>query len=210
MIHVVDFFTRTFGVGGNVLVAFIFLVMAVLGVIIAMRGRGAMVWIVSVCGFVVGILLGAMIGILVFDSLIMMIILAAVGGVLLLYGVRSVKSIGYFVGIATLSWFLAFIITSEMYTTDTKVTENTMLFIDMAVGIVMGFLAALRSKYIVSVVTALAGGVMASICTLAIFGNYFADFKTWVIAGAVALLGLIVQINTYDIHSTKNKKKKRR
>lgn len=208
MIHVVDFFTYTFGVRGNVFVAFVFLAIAILGVIIAIRGRGAMVWIVSVCGFLIGILLGAMIGILVFNSIIMMIILAAVGGVLLLYGVRSVKSIGYFIGIATLSWFLAFIITSEMNITDSKTTENTLLFIDMAVGVFMGFLAALRSKYIVSVVTALAGGVMASICALAIFGNYFADAKTWVIAGAVALLGFIVQINTYDIHSSKKKKRR--
>ena len=208
MIHVVDFFTYNFGVGGNVLVAFLFLAMAIVGVIIAMRGRGAMVWIVGVCGFLVGILLGAMLGILVFNSIIMMIILAAIGGVLLSYGVRAVKSIGYFVGIATLSWFLAFIITSETYTTDTRVTENTLLFVDMAVGLIMGFLAALRSKYIVSVVTALAGGVMASICTLAIFGNYFADAKTWVIAGAVALLGFMVQINTYDIHPSKKKKRR--
>ncbi len=206
MINVVDFFTHNFGLGGNVLVAFIFLAMAVLGVIIAMRGRGAMVWIVSVCGFIVGILVGAMLGILVFNSLIMMIILAAVGGVLLLYGVRTAKSIGYFVGIGTLSWFLAYIITSEMYVTNTSIDENTLLFIDMAVGIVMGFLAALRSKYIVSVVTAVAGGLLASISTLAIFGNYFADAKTWTIAGAIALLGIMVQIKTYDIKPPKKKK----
>lgn len=209
MIHVVDFFTRTFGVGGNVLVAFIFFAMAILGVIIAMRGRGAMVWIVSVCGFLVGLFIGAMIGILVFNSLIMMIILASVFGVLLLFGVRTVKSIGYFVGIATLSWFLAFVITSEMNVTGTRITKNTLLFIDMAIGVIMGFLAALRSKYIVTIVTALAGGVMASICTFAIFGSYFADLKMWITAGAVALLGIVVQINTYDIKPSKGKKKRK-
>ncbi len=209
MIHVVDFFTRTFGVGGNVLVAFIFFAMAILGVIIAMRGRGAMVWIVSVCGFLVGLFIGAMIGILVFNSLIMMIILAAVFSVLLLFGVRTVKSIGYFVGIATLSWFLAFVITSEMNVTGTRITKNTLLFIDMAIGVIMGFLAALRSKYIVTIVTALAGGVMASICTFAIFGSYFADLKMWITAGAVAVLGIVVQINTYDIKPSKGKKKRK-
>lgn len=209
MIHVVDFFTRTFGVGGNVLVAFIFFAMAILGVIIAMRGRGAMVWIVSVCGFLVGLFIGAMIGILVFNSLIMMIILAAVFSVLLLFGVRTVKSIGYFVGIATLSWFLAFVITSEMNVTGTRITKNTLLFIDMAIGVIMGFLAALRSKYIVTIVTALAGGVMASICTFAIFGSYFADLKMWITAGAVSVLGIVVQINTYDIKPSKGKKKRK-
>lgn len=206
MINVVEFFTRNFGVGGNVLVAVIFLAMAVVGVIIAIRGRGAMVWIVSVCGFIVGILAGAMLGILVFNSLIMMIILAAVGGVLLLYGVRSARSIGYFIGIGTLSWLLSYIVTSEMYVTDTGVNENTLLLIDLAVGVFMGFLAALRSKYIVSLVTAIAGGLLASISTLAIFGSYFADGKTWAIAAGVALLGLMVQIKTYDITPSKKKK----
>lgn len=206
MINVVEFFTHNFGVGGNVLVAFIFLALAVAGVIIAMRGRGAMVWIVSVCGFVVGVLAGAMLGILVFNSLIMMIILAAVGGVLLLYGVRSARSIGYFIGIGTLGWLLSYIVTSEMYIGDSGVNENILLLIDFAVGVFMGFLAALRSKYIVSLVTAIAGGVLASISTLAIFGSYFADAKTWTIAGAVAVLGLMVQIKTYDIKPAKKKK----
>lgn len=208
MIHIVDFFTGMFGVGGNIISGLIFLLLAVLGVVIAIRGCGAMVWIVSICGFLVGILIGAMIGILVFNSLIMMIILAAVGGVLLLYGVRHTKSIGYFVGIGSLSWLLAYIITNEMYVTDTHVSQNTLLFIDMAVGLTMGFFAALRSKYIVSVVTALAGGMLTSIATLSIFGNYFADAKTWTIAAAAAVLGFMVQINTYDIHTGKRKKRK--
>ena len=206
MINVVEFFTHNLGVGGNVLVAFIFLALAVAGVIIAMRGRGAMVWIVSVCGFVVGVLAGAMLGILVFNSLIMMIILAAVGGVLLLYGVRAARSIGYFIGIGTLGWILSYIVTSEMYTGDSGTNENILLLIDFAVGVLMGFLAALRSKYIVSLVTAIAGGLLTAISTLAIFGSYFADAKTWTIAGAVAVLGFMVQIKTYDIKPAKKKK----
>ncbi len=206
MINIVEFFTHNLGVGGNVLVAFIFLALAVAGVIIAMRGRGAMVWIVSVCGFVVGVLAGAMLGILVFNSLIMMIILAAVGGVLLLYGVRAARSIGYFIGIGTLGWLLSYIVTSEMYTGDSGTNENILLLIDFAVGVFMGFLAALRSKYIVSLVTAIAGGLLTAISTLAIFGSYFADAKTWTIAGAVAVLGFMVQIKTYDIKPAKKKK----
>lgn len=209
MVHMVDFFTRRFGVGGNIIVALIFILLAVVGVVIAMRGRGAMTWIVGVCGFVCGVLLGAMVGILVFNSLILMIIFASVGGVLLLYTVKNVKTIGYFLGIGSLGWFLAYIITSEMYTTDTSVTENTLLFIDLVAGLAMGFFAALRSKYIVSVITALAGGVIAAISTLALLGQYFADAKMWFIAVAVALAGLAAQINTYDLKSAKKKNKRR-
>ena len=209
MVHMVDFFTRRFGVGGNIIVALIFILLAVVGVVIAMRGRGAMTWIVGVCGFVFGVLLGAMVGILVFNSLILMIIFASVGGVLLLYTVKNVKTIGYFLGIGSLGWFLAYIITSEMYTTDTSVTENTLLFIDLVAGLAMGFFAALRSKYIVSVITALAGGVIAAISTLALLGQYFADAKMWFIAVAVALAGLAAQINTYDLKSAKKKNKRR-
>lgn len=210
MIHVVDFFTRRFGVGGNVLVALMFLAMAVVGVIIAVRGRGAMVTIVSVCGFLLGLLGGAMVGILCFDSLIAMIVLAAVGGVVLLFTVRNVKSIGYFIGIGSLSWFLAFVITSEMYVTDAKITENTLLFADLVIAVIMGFLAALRSKYTVSVVTSLAGGVMTSISILAMLGNYFADAKTWIIAGVVAVVGFIAQTRVYDLKPKRNKQKHRK
>lgn len=210
MIHVVDFFTRRFGVGGNVLVALMFLAMAVVGVIIAVRGRGAMVTIVSVCGFLLGLLGGAMVGILCFDSLIAMIVLAAVGGVVLLFTVRNVKSIGYFIGIGSLSWFLAFVITSEMYVTDAKITENTLLFADLVIAVIMGFLAALRSKYTVSVVTSLAGGVMTSISILAMLGNYFADTKTWIIAGVVAVVGFIAQTRVYDLKPKRKNQKHRK
>lgn len=192
------------------MVALMFLAMAVVGVIIAVRGRGAMVTIVSVCGFLLGLLGGAMVGILCFDSLIAMIVLAAVGGVVLLFTVRNVKSIGYFIGIGSLSWFLAFVITSEMYVTDAKITENTLLFADLVIAVIMGFLAALRSKYTVSVVTSLAGGVMTSISILAMLGNYFADAKTWIIAGVVAVVGFIAQTRVYDLKPKRNKQKHRK
>lgn len=207
MIHIVEFFNHRFGIGGNVLAAIIFLVFAILGVVIAMRGRDAMVGIVGVCGFVCGVLGGAMVGLLCFDSIILMILLASVGGVLLLYTVRNIKSLGYFIGIGSLSWFLSYIITSQMIVTNEAMTDNTLLFIDLVVSVIMGFLAACRSKYIVSVITAISGGVIASICTLAILGFYFADLKTWIIAAIVALSGLSVQIHIYDLKPKRSRQK---
>lgn len=209
MIRIVDFFTRQLGTGGNVIVAVIFFLLAAGGVVIAMRGRGAMVWLVGVCGFLFGVTAGAMVGLLCFNSLILMVVFAAVGGVLLLYTVKNAKSVGYFIGIGSLSWLLALIITSEFYMSNAKVTENTLLFIDFLIGLFMGILAACRSKYIVSVVTALAGGMITSISTLVILGYYFSDIKTWVLAGMVALAGLAVQIHTYDLrHKTAKPTKK--
>lgn len=207
MVHIVDFLTNQFGIGGTVIAAIISFVLAALGVIVAMRGRGAMEWIVIVCGFMVGVLAGAMIGILCFDSLILMGIFAAVGGVLLLYTVKNAKSVGYFIGIGSLSWLISLIVTSEIYASDASVSENSLLFLDLVIGIVMGTLAACRSKYIVSVVTAIAGGMITAIFTLVILGYYFADTKTWVFAGAVALAGLAVQIHTYDLKAQSKKKK---
>ena len=199
MSHVVDFFTGRYGASGNIIVSIIFFAMAILGVIIATHGRGAMIWLVSVCGMIVGILTGAMLGLLVFDSFILMLLLAAAGGVLLLLLVKFVKSFGYFIGIGALGFFLAFTITSAMYTTNTRITENTILLIDMAAGIIMGLLAAIKSKYTVSVITAASGGVIASVSLLALFRFYFADWKTWIIALIIAAVGMIVQIRVYDI-----------
>lgn len=210
MIHLVEFFTRLFGVAGSIVSALVFLAFSVLGIVISMRGRDVMVGIVAVCGFACGVLAGAMVGLLLFDSIILMVILAAVGGVLLLYTVKNIKSVGYFIGIGSLSWFLAFIITSQMYVTDESVTENTLLFIDLVIAVVMGFLAACRSKYIVSVITAISGGVIASISALAILGYYFADIKTWFLAAIIAAAGIAVQINVYDLKPTKKKKKNKR
>lgn len=214
MIHLVEFFTHRFGAMGNIASAVVFLALAVLGLIIAMRGRAVMVGVVAVCGFICGVLAGAMIGLLCFNSIILMVILASVGGVLLLYTVKNIKSVGYFIGIGSLTWFLAFTLTSQMYVTDEAVTENTLLFIDLA-AVVMGILAACRSKYIVSVITAISGGVITAISSLAILGYYFADLKTWIIAGIVAAAGIMVQINVYDLKGSskkggKSKKKKRK
>lgn len=215
MIHLVEFFTHRFGAMGNIASAVVFLALAVLGLIIAMRGRAVMVGVVAVCGFICGALAGAMIGLLCFNSIILMVILASVGGVLLLYTVKNIKSVGYFIGIGSLTWFLAFTLTSQMYVTDEAVTENTLLFIDLAAAVVMGILAACRSKYIVSVITAISGGVITAISSLAILGYYFADLKTWIIAGIVAAAGIMVQINVYDLKGSskkggKLKKKKRK
>lgn len=206
MSHVVDFFTGRYGASGNIMVSIIFLAMAVLGVVIATHGRGAMIWLVSICGMIVGILGGAMTGLLVFDSFILMLLFAVAGGALLLLLVKFVKSFGYFIGIGALGFFLAFTITSAMYTTNTRITENTILLIDMAAGIVMGLLAAIKSKYIVSVITAGAGGVIASVSILALFRFYFADRKTWIIALMIAVIGMIVQIRIYDIKPTGKRK----
>ncbi|MGN0182006.1 MAG: hypothetical protein ACI4DP_06300 [Candidatus Ornithomonoglobus sp.] len=207
MSHVVDFFTGRYGASGNIIVSIIFLAMTILGVVIATHGRGAMIWLVSVCGMIVGILGGAMIGLLVFDSFLLMLLFAVAGGVLLLLLVKFVKSFGYFIGIGALGFFLAFTITSAMYTTNTRITENTILLIDMAAGIIMGLLAAIKSKYTVSVITAAAGGVIASVSMLALFRFYFADLKTWIIALIIAVIGMIVQIRVYDITPPEKRKK---
>lgn len=208
MIHVVDFFRRTMGAGGSALVAVIFIALTVLGVMIAMRGRSAMMWIVSVCAFICGMLIGGMIGILVFDSIIVMIILSAIFSVLLVVVVKYFKGIGYFIGIASLGWFLAFVITSEMNVAGDTVNENTLLFIDLIVGVIMGIMAACRSKYIISVITAASGGVITAISSLALIGFYFADIKTWIIATAVAVFGFVVQIRRYDLKPVRRKKDK--
>lgn len=215
MIHLVEFFTHRFGAMGNIASVVVFLALVVLGLVIAMRGRAVMVGVVAVCGFICGVLAGAMIGLLCFNSIILMVILASVGGVLLLYTVKNIKSVGYFIGIGSLTWFLTFTLTSQMYVTDEAVTENTLLFIDLAAAVVMGILAACRSKYIVSVITAISGGVITAISSLAILGYYFADLKTWIIAGVVAAAGIMVQINVYDLKGSskkggKLKKKKRK
>lgn len=208
MIHVVDFFRRTMGFGGSVLIKLIFALLAFAGIIIAIRGRKAMVWLVSVSAFIFGMLLGAMLGILVFNSIILMIILASVCSVLLLVVVKKFKSIGYFIGVGSLGWFLSFIITSDMNVSSEVANENALLFLDLVIGVIMGFMAACRSKYITSVITATSGGVITAISVLALAESYFADEKMWIIAGMVALAGFIVQIHTYDLRPRLSKKHK--
>ncbi len=194
------------GAAGTLVAALVFLALTVLGVVIAMRGRGTMIWLVSVSAFIFGTLAGAMIGILAFDSIIIMAVLAAVCGVLLVVVVRRLTSVGYFIGIGTLSWFLAFIITSEMYVAGEGVSENTLLFIALLIAIVMGTLAACRSKYMATFITAVSGGVITAISSLALIGFYFADARTWIIATIIAVLGICVQIRTYDLKPFKKRK----
>lgn len=208
MIHLVNFCSNTMGAAGAAVAALIFLALTVLGIVIAMRGRETMIWVVSVCALICGTLTGAMIGILAFNSIIIMIILAAVCGVLLVVVVKKFKSIGYFIGISSLGWFLAFILTSEMNIAGDTINENTLLFIDLVVGLIMGIMAACRSKYTVSLVTAASGGVITAISSLALVGFYFADIKTWIIAGIIFVAGIIVQIHTYDLKPVKRKKRK--
>ena len=196
------------GAAGTAVAALIFIVLTVLGIIIAMRGRGTMIWLVSVCAFVCGTMLGAMIGILGFNSIIIMIVLASVCGVLFVFVVKRFERIGYFIGISSLGWFLAYILTSETNVVGGNMSENTLLFIDLVVGIIMGIMAACKSKYTVSVVTAASGGVIASISALALIGFYFADVKTWILAGIIAVAGFVVQIRIYDLGLIKKKKSK--
>lgn len=210
MIHLVNFCRSSMGAAGTAVSSAIFLALTVLGVVIAIRGRSTMIWLVSVCAFVCGALTGAIIGILAFDSIILMIVLASVCSVLLAVLVRHFKAIGHFLSIGCLGWFLAFVLTSEMNIAGDTMSENTLLFIDLVVGIVMGFMAACRSKFTASFVTAAAGGVIASISALALIGFYFADFKTWILAILIAASGFAVQIHTYDIKPPKPKKKKRK
>lgn len=201
MSHIVDFFTSRFGSGGNIIVGIIFLVMAVMGVLIALRGRQIMVWLVGFCGLCLGILFGAAAGLLIFDSFIIMLITAFAGGMLLLLLVKYVKSIGYFIGIGALGFFIAFTVTSELYIDSTRITENTLLLADLVAAIIMGILAAIQSKYIISVITAAAGGMIASISILALFGKYFADWKMWFLALVIAVFGMVMQVRIYDLGS---------
>lgn len=207
MSHIVDFFTSRFGAGGNIIVGIIFLAMSIIGILVAIRGRQIMVWLVGVCGLCLGILFGAAAGLLIFDSFIIMLVTAFAGGTLLLLLVKYVKSIGYFIGIGALGFFIAFTVTSELYIDSTRITENTLLLVDLIAAIIMGILAAIQSKYVISVITSAAGGMIASISILAMLGKYFADWKMWVLAMAIAVFGMVMQIRIYDLNSRSGKRK---
>ena len=193
MSHIVDFFNETFGSGGNIIVGIVFIITALLGVLIALRGRHVMNVIVGFCAASVGIVGGAAFGLLVFDSFIIMLITAFIGGTALLLLVKFVKSVGYFIGIGALGFLIAFIVTSEMYIDSTRITESTLVFFDLIAGVILGILAAWRSKYIVTVITAAAGGMIAAISILALFGVYFADWRMWMLAALTAVFGAVVQ-----------------
>lgn len=184
----------------------ILIILSALGVIIALRGRQAMIWVVGVCAAAVGILAGAMTGLLVFNSFIIMILLAIVGGVGLILLVRFVKGLGYFIGISFLSFLIAYIVTSEMIESSARLPESTLLAADMIIGLLMGALSLIQSKYMVSVITCVSGGMITSVCVLALLGTYFTDWRTWLIAFGVAAIGMLVQIRIYDL---KPKRKKR-
>lgn len=198
MSHIVDIFTEAFGAGGNVIVGIVFIITALLGVLIALRGKQVMMWIVGFCAAVIGILGGAAFGLLVFDSFIIMLITAFIGGTALLLLVRFVKSLGCFIGMGALGFLIAFIITSELYIDSTRITESTLVFFDLIAGVIVGILAAIRSDFIVTVITAAAGGMITSISVLALFGVYFADWRMWLIAAATAVFGGAVQFGAWQ------------
>ena len=99
---------------GIVVAKIAFIIITAIGIGITLRGRSTMIWIVSVCSFWSGAIGGAMVGILAFDSIILMIILAAVFAVLMVVVVHHFRSIGYFIGIASLGWLLCRILTSNI------------------------------------------------------------------------------------------------
>ena len=194
MSRIVTLLTGYFGVGGNIFVSCIFLVLALLGVVVALYGRGVMIWLVSFVLAAIGILAGAMVGLLIFNSFILMLICAVFGGTAMLLAGRYVKSIGYFISMFFLAFFIAYVITSDMQITNTRITENTMLLIDLVIGFVTGLLAVIRSKYIVTLITSAAGGMIASISIMALSGSYFADWKMWLLAIIIAVLGVVMQL----------------
>lgn len=208
MSRVVDLLSGSFGGGKNIVVSLMFLLLAVFGFVIAMRGRQLMVWLVGFCGLCVGILGGAMAGLLPFDSFLLMLIFALLGGVGMVLLVKYIKSVGYFIGMGSLSFFIAYMVTSDLTLSNTRITENTWLLFDLAASVLMGILAVIKSKYLVSFITSIAGGVMTSVSVFAMSGSYFADLKMWIFAATVAVLGIIVQIRVYDIHPSKNEPKK--
>lgn len=205
MSHVVDLFTDRFGAGGSVMAGMIFIAAALLGIVITLRGRQVMVWLVAFCAAAAGIIGGAAFGLLVFDSFTVMLITAFLGGTALLLLVRFAKSVGYFIGIGVLGFFIAFTVTSELYIDSTRITESTLVFFDLIAGFILGILAAVRSKYIVTVITAAAGGLITSISALALFGVYFADLRMWISAAVITAAGIAVQLRQDE---NKGRKKK--
>ena len=168
MSRVVTLLTSSFGVGGNIVVSCIFILLCLFGILVAVRGKWVMIWLVSF------MLAGAMAGLLIFNSFILMLICAIMGGTSMLLVGRYVKSIGYFISMFFLAFFISYVITSEMQITNTRITENTLLLFDLVVG--------------------LAGGMITSISILVLLGSYFADWKMWLIAIAVSIFGFVMQI----------------
>ncbi len=205
MISIINSLRDSMGAVGMLIATVVFLALTVLGVLIATRGRGAMNKLVCVSAFIFGLMLGSMIGILVFNSIIIMAVLASICAVMLVLVVIRYKSIGYFIGIASLGYFLAYTVTSEMYIGN-GINKNTLLLIDLIIGFIMGIMAACRSKYLVTFITSLSGGIITAISSLALVGFYFTDIKTWIIAAAVTILGMLVQFRRYDLKLIRKRK----
>ena len=205
MINILNFCCNYMGNFGIVIAKIAFIIITAIGVGIAIRGRGTMMWIVSVCSFWFGAIGGAMIGILAFNSIILMIILAAVFAVLMVVVVHHFRSIGYFIGISSLGWLLCRMLVTNI-SSDVTLSDNILLFLTLVVALVMGIMAACRSKYIITFITSISGGVIASMGLLAVFGAYFTDIKTWIVAAVFAAIGIIVQFSIYDLRPSKKHK----
>ena len=205
MIYIQNFCCNYMGNVGIVVAKIAFIIITAIGIGITLRGRSTMIWIVSVCSFWSGAIVGAMVGILAFDSIILMIILAAVCAVLMVVVVHHFRSIGYFIGISSLGWLLCRILTSNI-SSDVSLSDNILLFLSLVVAVVMGFMAACRSKYIITFITSISGGIIASVGLLAVFGAYFTDIKTWIVAAVFAAVGILVQFSIYDIRPSKKRK----
>ena len=194
MSRVVTLLTSSFGVGGNIVVSCIFILLCLFGILVAVRGKWVMIWLVSFMLASIGIVAGAMAGLLIFNSFILMLICAIMGGTSMLLVGRYVKSIGYFISMFFLAFFISYVITSEMQITNTRITENTLLLFDLVVGLAVGLLSVIKSKFIVTSITSVSGGMITSISILVLLGSYFADWKMWLIAIAVSIFGFVMQI----------------
>lgn len=208
MSNILDILTRNFGMQGDKVMTVILAVMTVFGVIVTLAGRRVMVWLVSVCGMLAGMIAGAMIGLLIFDSFIIMIILALLCAAAMAVLIGRTKRFGYFIGMTCLSFFTAYIITSDMCASNAQLTEGTLVLIDMIIAVVSGLLAAVRSRYVVSFITSVSGGMIVSISVLALMGAYFSDWRTWTLAAIAAAAGMCVQVYTYDVKAVKHKHRK--
>lgn len=194
MSRVVTLLTSSIGVGGNIFVSCIFILLCIFGILVAVRGQEVMIWLVSFMLASIGIIAGAMVGLLIFNSFILMLVCAIIGGTSMLLVGRYVKSVGYFISMFFLAFFISYVITSEMQITNTRITENTLLLFDLVIGLVVGLLAIIKSKFIVTLITSVSGGMITSICILVLLGSYFADWKMWLIAISVSVFGFVMQV----------------
>lgn len=140
MVRITEFFYQRFAGAGGIVLGIIFFIMAVFGIVVAVNGKRIMAVLVRVVGAAVGILSGAMAGLLLFDSFILMIVFAVIGGFLIALLMRYVRGVVHFIGMSALGFFLAFVVTSEMYTSNTQITESSLLLVDLIIAFAMGIL----------------------------------------------------------------------